>query len=358
MAVKFSPIFNSQVVDSTGAPATGWKVYTYVAGSSTPLATYTTSAGNVQQTNPIEINALGFPTTGQIWLTAGQSYKLVLTDASDVVKKTEDNVAGVNDTSISTDQWVASGLTPTYVSATQFTLAGDQTSAFQVGRRVKSTVTAGTVYGRITASAYAALTTVTVVNDSGSLDSGLSAVSYGLLTPDNPSNPVITDTYPIVSGSSDKTKLLRFEVDGFTTATTRVVTVPDRDVTINSLTSLTNSLSGDVALNNTGNYFDGPVVAQGTSGTWFVSGAVTLVDTAGAATMNVKLWDGTTVIASSSINLTAANTRQCVALSGVITSPAGNLRISVNDSTSTSGIIRFNSSANSKDSTITAVRIG
>jgi len=166
------------------------------------------------------------------------------------------------------------------------------------------------------------------------------------------------DTNPVVIGSSDATKKARFEVDGLTTATTRVVTVPDRDVTINSLTSLTNSISGDVALNNTGNYFDGPVVAQGTSGTWFVSGSVTLVDTAGAATMNVKLWDGTTVVASSSINLISANTRQCVALSGVITSPAGNLRISVNDATSTSGIIRFNSSANSKDSTITAVRIG
>lgn len=232
MAVKFSPIFNSQVVDSTGAPASGWKVYTYVAGSSTPLATYTTSAGNVSQTNPIEINALGFPTTGQIWLTAGQSYKLVLTNASDVVQKTEDNVAGVNDTSVSIDQWQDSGLTPTYVSATQFTLAGDQTSAFQVGRRVKCTVTAGTVYGRISVSAYAALTTVTVVNDSGTLDSGLSAVSLGLLTPTNPSLPVPVDTYPIVSGSSDQTKLLRFEVDGFTTSTTRVVTVADRDITI------------------------------------------------------------------------------------------------------------------------------
>lgn len=174
----------------------------------------------------------------------------------------------------------------------------------------------------------------------------------------NSFNAPFNDAYPVVEGSADSTKKVRFEADGLTTATTRVVTVPDRDVTINSLTSITASLGADVSLNNTGSYFDGPSVAQGTSGTWFVSGYVTLVDTAGAATMNVKLWDGTTVVASSSINLISANTRQCVALSGVITSPAGNLRISVNDATSTSGIIRFNSSANSKDSTITAARIG
>lgn len=182
MSVKLSPIFNSQVVDASGNPATGWKIYTYVAGSSTPLATYTTSAGNVQQSNPIEIDTLGFPTVGQIWLTAGSTYKLVLTDENDVVKKTEDNISGVNDTSVSTDEWLDSGVTPTYVSATSFTLVGDQTSAFHVGRRLKSAVTAGTTYSRITASAYGALTTVTVANDGSlTLDSGLSAVQYGIL---------------------------------------------------------------------------------------------------------------------------------------------------------------------------------
>lgn len=61
------------------------------------------------------------------------------------------------------------------------------------------------------------------------LDSGLSAVSYGLLSATNPSTPLLTDAYPVMSGSSDKTKKLRFEVDGFTTDTTRVMTPPDQD---------------------------------------------------------------------------------------------------------------------------------
>lgn len=190
MAVLYSPWGNSQFFDANGDPANGWKIYTYAAGSSTPLSTYTDSTGTVAQSNPIVINSLGFPTTGQIWLTSGLSYKLVLTDASDVVKKTQDNLSGVLTSSSSTiSQWVAAGLTPTYISATSFSLVGDQTTAFHVGRRLQSTNTSGTIYSRIVSSAYTTLTTITVVNDSGVLDSGLSAVNYGLLTATSPSSP-------------------------------------------------------------------------------------------------------------------------------------------------------------------------
>lgn len=121
---------------------------------------------------------------------------------------------------------------------------------------------------------------------------------------------------------------------------------------------ITNSISGNVALNNTGTYFTGPTVAQGTSGTWFASGRVTVVDTSAAVVINVKLWDGTTVIDSCTANTTAAGAVVTASLSGYITSPAGNIRISVNDAGSVNGSILFNQSGNSKDSTITAIRIG
>ena len=39
----------------------------------------------------------------------------------------------------------------------------------------------------------------------------------------------VPDTTAIVEGSVDATKLLRFEIDGFTTATTRILTPPDAD---------------------------------------------------------------------------------------------------------------------------------
>lgn len=52
----------------------------------------------------------------------------------------------------------------------------------------------------------------------------------------------VADTTAIVKGSADVTKLLRFEVDGFTTSTTRVLTPQNADYTIAG-TNLTNNFS-------------------------------------------------------------------------------------------------------------------
>lgn len=48
-----------------------------------------------------------------------------------------------------------------------------------------------------------------------------------------------SDATALVKGSADATKLVRFEVDGLTTATTRVVTVPDKSGTMAMLDDLT-----------------------------------------------------------------------------------------------------------------------
>src|SRR5581483_8284910 len=121
-------------------------------------------------------------------------------------------------------------------------------------------------------------------------------------------------------------------------------------------TRITNSLGSDVTLNNTANYFDGPSVAQGTVGTWSVAGKVTVQASTPDGVL-VKLWDGTTVIDSAAITA-AVGGYFSVSLSGYISSPAGNLRISVKNFTSTTSTkIAFNQSGNSKDSTISDVRI-
>lgn len=122
-----------------------------------------------------------------------------------------------------------------------------------------------------------------------------------------------------------------------------------------ALSALTNSLSADVVCNNTALYFDGPSVAQGTTGTWFASGTVTVGAPQGHS-VYFKLWDGTTVIASAWNTLNAANHTTAVALSGYISSPAGNIRISVRDASGTTAIY-WNESGNEKDSTVTAIRI-
>lgn len=117
------------------------------------------------------------------------------------------------------------------------------------------------------------------------------------------------------------------------------------------------SLIGDVALNDITKYFDGPSIAQGTTGTWVVLASLTLTDTSAAASINVKLGDGTVVIASTQVKTPAANSPLQVTLGGIIANPVGNLRISAQDTSSTSGKILFNASGNVEDSTITAFRI-
>jgi hypothetical protein len=87
-------------------------------------------------------------------------------------------------------EWLNYGITPTYSTTTTFTVPGNQTAMFSVGRRVRCSVSAGLVYGTITGSAYSSLTTVTVAIDSGNLDSGLSEVDVGILNPLYSSLPV------------------------------------------------------------------------------------------------------------------------------------------------------------------------
>lgn len=122
-----------------------------------------------------------------------------------------------------------------------------------------------------------------------------------------------------------------------------------------NMSQITNSISVDVNLNNTGSFFDGPSIAQGTSGTWFVSGKVTVTDSSSAALI-AKLWDGTTVVDAGAFQV-AGNGFATITLSGIISSPAANLKISVKDSSNTTGKIVANQSGTSKDSTISAIRI-
>jgi len=95
MAVNLSPIGNGfQFFDNNGAPLNAGKIYTYQAGSSTPLATYTDNSGLVANTNPIILGTSGRP-PNEIWLTDGFFYKFILKDSSDVTIQTYDNLYGI-----------------------------------------------------------------------------------------------------------------------------------------------------------------------------------------------------------------------------------------------------------------------
>ncbi len=78
-----------QYFDDNGGPLSGGKLWTYAAGTTTPLATYSDAAGTTPNTNPVVLNARGEATI--FWSAA--PYKVVLTDASDVTIWTQDNIS-------------------------------------------------------------------------------------------------------------------------------------------------------------------------------------------------------------------------------------------------------------------------
>ena len=88
-----SPIWGAgaQLFDNNGDPLVGGKIYTYYAGSTTPLTTYTNPIGTVANTNPIIANAAG-RLTNEIWFPVSGSYKFVLKDSNDVLLATYDNI--------------------------------------------------------------------------------------------------------------------------------------------------------------------------------------------------------------------------------------------------------------------------
>jgi microcystin-dependent protein len=93
--VNLSPLFNGQTIfGPTGLPLAGGQVFTYQAGSSTPLATYTTSNGTIANANPIILGSDG-KLPQELWLQQGYSYKFVVEDATSVLVNTYDNIAGI-----------------------------------------------------------------------------------------------------------------------------------------------------------------------------------------------------------------------------------------------------------------------
>jgi len=104
MSYLLAPIGNgAQFFTTTGLPLAGGYLYTYLAGSSTPAATYTTSSGSVSNTNPIQLGTDGRPPQ-EIWLPSGTNYKFVLADSTNSILQTYDNLYGIPTTLTSSNQ--------------------------------------------------------------------------------------------------------------------------------------------------------------------------------------------------------------------------------------------------------------
>lgn len=84
-----SPQPKMQFTTAAGVPLSGGKVFTYIAGTTTPQATFTDYTGATPNTNPVILDSRG---EANIWL-GGATYKFRLTDANEVEIWTVDYIS-------------------------------------------------------------------------------------------------------------------------------------------------------------------------------------------------------------------------------------------------------------------------
>jgi hypothetical protein len=84
-----SPVIRQQYLYPSGVPMAGAKIYTFLAGSSTPAPTYTDASGTILNSNPVICDSGGFATIflGPI------TYRIVVTDQNNVQQYVTDNVS-------------------------------------------------------------------------------------------------------------------------------------------------------------------------------------------------------------------------------------------------------------------------
>jgi hypothetical protein len=193
-------------LNNSGAPCAGCLLYTYVTGTTTPLATYTDSAMSGSNANPIVLDAAGRAT---IYLVSSTSYKFVLKTAASVTLWTVDPVTPTNAGNIGLGEYFSfGGLAVSPVTAAAY-LSGATFDKLHAGTAVWNidtlNIPAGTyeleVNGLVTAGTLTValvnltdgapdtpLTTVTITSTTGqrtistgiTLASGGAAKNYGI----------------------------------------------------------------------------------------------------------------------------------------------------------------------------------
>jgi len=76
--------------DASGAPYSGGKLYTYAAGTLTPLATYTDAGGLTPNANPVILDSAGRADV----FTGTSAYRMIFKTSADTTVWDEDNIVG------------------------------------------------------------------------------------------------------------------------------------------------------------------------------------------------------------------------------------------------------------------------
>src|ERR1022692_1861845 len=91
MTTVLSPAPYQKFWSNSGTPLAFGQVFTYSAGSTTPVATYTDSTGSTPNANPIILDARG---ECNIWLLPNVGYKYVIQDSNGNPIRTTDQIVG------------------------------------------------------------------------------------------------------------------------------------------------------------------------------------------------------------------------------------------------------------------------
>ena len=113
---SLAPTPKLQFFDANGAPLAGGLLYTYEAGSTTPLATYTDSTGVSANTNPIVLDSRG---EANVWLSF-VAYKLALYTSAGVLIWTVDNIS-TNGSNLPVTDFTGDGTTTAFAVSDGFT---------------------------------------------------------------------------------------------------------------------------------------------------------------------------------------------------------------------------------------------
>jgi len=87
---SLSPPPKLQFFGTDGLPLVGGKLYTYSAGTTTPLATYVDNTGTTTNTNPVILDSNG---QANVWLLNSENYKFILKTPADVTLYTVDYIS-------------------------------------------------------------------------------------------------------------------------------------------------------------------------------------------------------------------------------------------------------------------------
>jgi hypothetical protein len=217
-------------LDSSGNPLSGGKLYTYTAGTLSPLVTYSANTGpGSENTNPVILDSAG---RASVYLTSTSCYKFILKDASDVTQYTQDNIcppaaaAGA----------ISGSIVDTGSSQTLSNKALDNTNAITV-KDSNLTIQDNSdtsKQARFEASGITTATTRTYTLPNGTTTLVGADVTQTLSnkTLDNTTTESIKDANLTIQDDGDTTKQAKFQASSISTGTTRTYTLPDATTTV------------------------------------------------------------------------------------------------------------------------------